>query len=377
MRNQLIGLRSDSSFEQARLCYANTVDQLALQGRGRQTASRVENRDRYWSPTRDVLDEAMRFGFVERQQLPSSRRYVDAHRHRLHQLTQLGHQVADEAENDLPSFYDRLVSAIYDTHPYFRQFIDRLRSGPIGCPEVAEGAVEQARRSGLGTGHWLDYACEQIPFQANANQARLRIQDSIVSVVRRRFGRNPERRPTSKQLAEALNDAYVQIAINGRGLSCGALDLKIMKAWGSQLKLLDQSRYVPAFSGQNVIWLAADVTTNGGTALRRKVLKTHEQPLVEAVIAAYNDQAGQSDSKLQAPYLPIFRVRAQAAFDRQVTRTLVDLVIERLVAGSITVPNFQFQLHLGTTRQPSSEPVYQRGGNRRYEITIQPQSIGD
>ena len=377
MRDQLVGLRDGSTFENARRLYAHTVDRLVSQGLGRRTASRVGDRDRYWSPTKEVLDEAMRLGFVERQQLPSSRRYVDAHRNRTHNLTELGRQAAEEAETDVPAFCDRLASAVYDNHLYFQAFVDILRVMPIGCPEVSEGDVEQARQSGLGTDHWVELANTRIPRQAPAAHDSEHIRDAIVSVVRHRFGKTPERMPTSKQMAEALNDAYIEAAIKVRGLSIGAIDLKIMKSWGSQLMLLDQSRYVPAFAGRNIIWLAADVDENGGIVLKRKTLESYQRPLADAVIAAYRDQANATRTSLKAPYLPIYRVRAQAAFDCLVTRALVDLVIERLATGSITEPNVQVWLHLGTTRQPDSEPIYRRGGNRRYEITMQPRSEGD
>ena len=55
---------------------------------------------------------------------------------------------------------------------------------------------------------------------------------------------------------------------------------------------------------------------------------------------------------------------------QRVTRALVDLVIERLSDGAIPDIPVPVLLHLGTTRQPVSEPLYRRGGNRRYELTI-------
>jgi hypothetical protein len=74
------------------------------------------------------------------------------------------------------------------------------------------------------------------------------------------------------------------------------------------------------------------------------------------------------------PYLPIFKVRADVAYQCRVTRALVDLVIERLSDGAFPNLSARVLLHLGTTRQPVSEPVYRRGGNRRYEMTIHPNS---
>jgi len=374
MRDQLMGLRHGSTFEHARRRYADTVGRLESQGLGRRTASRVGERDQYWAPTRDVLDEAMRLGFVERQQLPSSRRYVDAHRDRRYTLTELGFQVAEEAETGPAAFCDLLAVAIYDNHPYFRAFIETLKDGAIGCPEVTEGEVEESRRCGENTEHWVEVASQRIRRQTTSGDKRDRVREAIVAVVRHRFGQTPERLPTSKQMAEALNDAYIEAALRLSGLSAGAMDLKVMKKWGSQLMLLDESRYVPEFEGQNTIWLAASVSDNGVVGIQRRTLSNYERSVAEAVVSAYDSQAKAEVTSLRAPYLPIYRVRAQAAFECQVTRALVNMVIERLAAGSIPGSRVQVLLHLGTTRQPESEPIYRRGGNRRYEITIQPQT---
>ena len=109
--------------------------------------------------------------------------------------------------------------------------------------------------------------------------------------------------------------------------------------------------------------------------LRRRTLQENEIRINDAVVAAYRDQSAKSQSNLQTPYLPIYQIRAKAAFDCQVTRILVDLVIERMTNGSSSDNTHQIQLHLGTTRQPASEPVYRRGGDQRYEITIHSQPV--
>ena len=317
----------------------------------------------------------MRLGFVERQLLPSSRRYVDSHRNREHSLTQLGFQAAEEAETDKAAFYDRLAAAVYDNHPYFRDFIDSLRSGPIACPEVTEGEVEESRLNGNTTEHWVEIGCQRIPHQTTSVDAKGFIRRAIVGTVRHRFGQAPDRLPTSKQMAEALNDAYIEASLRIRGLSIGAIDLKMMKKWGSQLLLLDESRYVPYYTGRNIIWLAADISANGDVRIQRRSLLDCGSRVAEAVIAAYRAQAADIQTSLKAPYLPIYGVRAQAALECEVTRALVDMVIERLAAGATPDPNVQVWLHLGNTRQPDSEPVYRRGGIRRYEMTVQDRDL--
>lgn len=371
MRDQLVGLKNGATFEQARLRYTTTVDRLVAQGRGRRTTSRVRGDDRYWAPTREVLDEAMRLEFVERQPLPSARKHLDAHRCRLYQLTELGKRTANHAKTDIPAFSDELTAAVYQAHPYFQRLICILASGELACPEVTEGDVEKSRRSGYGTEHWIAYAYEQLVGDSLSEIETAGIRDTIVMVVRRRFGRTREKQPTSKQIKESLNDAFAEAAIKLKGYSIGAIDLKILKSWGSQLRILDQSRYVPGFERRNVIWLASDIYNDSGFNIRRRTVDKHEKKVSKAIIDAYRNQAKASDSNLSAPYLPIYRVRAEAAFRCKVTRSLVDLVIERLAIERTPNVGVRLWLHLGTTSQPASEPVYRRGGNRRYEMTLQ------
>src|SRR5437016_9668251 len=107
MREQLVGLRDGATFEAGRQRYSATVERLALQGIGRRTASRVGDKDAYGAPTAEVLLEAMRLGFVDRAQVPSARRYIEAHRDRKYTLTPLGSVAAQEAQSDIAAFCDR------------------------------------------------------------------------------------------------------------------------------------------------------------------------------------------------------------------------------------------------------------------------------
>jgi hypothetical protein len=376
MREQLVALKEGATFEAARQRYSATVDQLALQGVGRRTASRVGDQDAYWAPTAEVLMEAMRLGFAERQQVPSARRYVEAHRNREYALTELGREVAELAQNDIAAFCDRLAAAIYEAHPYFRALIEKLQEAPIACPEVTESEVDAARREGHGTQYWAEYVAKQLGQQSSSN-VRVdadAIRQTLVSVVRRRFGTSLEEKPTGKALTQALNDAFAVATVAAHGLPIGATDIDILKSWGSQLRVLDQSRYVSGFEGFNLIWLAADIEEGSSVAIKRRELRQYELQIAKAVVEAYRKQAEDADTSLSAPYLPIFKVRADTAFRCHVTRALVDLVIERLSNGAFAEIPVQVRLHLGTTRQPTSEPLYRRGGNRRYELTIHPMS---
>ena len=376
MREQLVGLREGATFEGSRQRYSATVEKLALQGVGRRTASRVGDRDAYWAPTAEVLLEAIRLGFVERQQVPSARRYVEAHRDRSYALTPLGRDVADLAQNNIAAFCDRLAAAIYEAHAYFRALIGKLQAAPIACPEVSESEVDAASGEGRGTQYWAEYVTEKLRPQVSAGAGvdAGAIKQTIVATVRRRFGSDGEAKPTGKALTQAINDAFSVAAFAAHGLPIGATDIDILKSWGSQLRVLDQSRYVPGYEGFNLVWLAADIEESGSVSINRRDITRYELEIAKAIVELYRSQAETADTSLSAPYIPIFKVRADTAFRCRVTRALVDLVIERLSSGGLAEIPYRVLLHLGTTRQPVSEPLYRRGGNRRYELTIQPQS---
>lgn len=204
MREQLVGLREGATFEGSRQRYSATVEKLALQGVGRRTASRVGDRDAYWAPTAEVLLEAIRLGFVERQQVPSARRYVEAHRDRSYALTPLGRDVADLAQNNIAAFCDRLAAAIYEAHAYFRALIGKLQAAPIACPEVSESEVDAASGEGRGTQYWAEYVTEKLRPQVSAGAGvdAGAIKQTIVATVRRRF-RQRWRGETNRKSADA------------------------------------------------------------------------------------------------------------------------------------------------------------------------------
>ncbi|MER9852531.1 MULTISPECIES: hypothetical protein [unclassified Mesorhizobium] len=365
MIDQLIGLRAGSTFEQCRLRYSATVDRLVNEGKGRRTASRVGDRDAFWSPTAEVLSEAMRLGFVQKQQLPSARRYVDVHRDRSYVLTESGLAVLGLIEKDLAAFFDELTSAVLAAHPHIRSLIRELAERSLVYPVVSEGMVEAARRDQKSLEYWTEFAINRMDDQGNYDARR--VGEAIALAIRRRFGLEA---PTSKALSEALSDAFAAVALNARGLAFGATDLSVICQWGMQLRILDQSRYVPDFPDANVIWLAASLTDGQATKLERRGLSGNIGKIADSVVHAYSRFSEGAKSSLSAPYAPIYAIRASAAYEQRVTRALIDMVIERLADGSVPGQTARVQLHLGTTNQPGSEPVFRRGGTRRYEITI-------
>ena len=397
--DQLSGLADRPTFEDCRQRYIAKTEQLELEGKGRRTASRVGDRDAYWSPTQEVLEEAMRLGFVVRQPLPSARKYIDEYRHRAYELTDEGRWAAALGISD-PAGLTRLVTnKAIAAHPYLRAYLHALGEAPIVCPLITQGEIGELRsRREPFTMTVAEKAAATINSGPTGTICSTEdVAAEMKMAVTRRFGEQPATRPTDKALSETFNDAFIAVSVRARDLRLGAIDLRVIRGWTSQWLLTDQSRYVPDFDAANVIWIAADLETGapddvGGAVMlslataapmtvpagspievevRRRGLVEHGSAVAKAVVAAYRSQAAAADSNLAAPYLPIHEVRAEAAYRCGVTRALVNIVIEKLVAGAYSELGVRVHLHLaGAPQPPPSEPVYDRGGTRRYAMTM-------
>jgi hypothetical protein len=158
---------------------------------------------------------------------------------------------------------------------------------------VTESEIDVAGREGRGTQYWAEYVAEKLRGSASAvlGIETAAIRQIIVSTVRRRFGTDPESKPTGKALVQAINDAFSVAAFAAHGLTIGATDIDVLKSWGSQLRILDQSRYVPGFEGFNLIWLAADIEDDPSISIQRRDLQGYELKVAREVVAAYQRAA--------------------------------------------------------------------------------------
>ena len=253
----------------------------------------MDDRDAYWSPAAGVLEEAIRLGFVQHQPLPSARRYLETYRDKRFELTDVGQKAAELAHRDLGRFFDFLASAVIDAHPYFKRFVLLLKEAPLICPELTEGEIVVGRRELYGTDYWARWAAERINRGPCGDVVSVeQVKQEMSTLVQRRFQKNPAEKPPSKAISEAMNDAFATASVRARGLPMGATELKIISAWGSQLRLLDQSRHVPEYQGSTLLWIAADINTSNGlmTAARRG-LKEHGITVARSLVAAYRSQA--------------------------------------------------------------------------------------
>lgn len=372
-RDQLVGLADGHvSFEDARLRYGETQKRLERQGRGRVTASRVPEHEKNWSPAREALAELMKIGALKSARLPSARQFVDAYRNATFELTPEGDELATLARSNSGEFTDVLAARLIAAHPYMRQLLATLENGPVVCPFVTEGDVQIGRDENFGLPGWGRWGAERIaPSVDPAPVAR-----TVADHVKRRFGSVRQEKPTNKAMSEVLTDAMAVSGFAASGLTLDANTIKTLMRWGSDLLLFDQSRYVPEHPDANVVWLACDLTTDpdGNPRTARRGFAKHGSEVAKGLVRAYEQQAKALDTMLDRPYLPVHKVRAQAAFETNTMRALGDLVLARLIDREMPEIDAPVIPYIGTSSLPRSEPAFRHHGRRRLEIQIVPEA---
>jgi hypothetical protein len=370
-----------ATFEACRLRYAGVARELAAAGVGRITVSRVGDADAYWSPTQEVLEEAMRLGWVERAVTPSARKYLDEYRRRTYRLNRIGLDAAARVDDPI-AFADLVTAAVLDAHATMRSLLRLLEDAPLVMPEVIESQLEEARKAGSPTRWLAEWAAARINAGPTGQVVTTEdVQDEVAKWRMNRFGTTTTEVPARKAMVDMIDDAFASIALKVRGLPIGPIAFRVAAGWGSSLRLIDQSRYVPGFEGTNTIWLASDLTeAPRGSAVSprlhaaRRGLPGYGRTTAEAIVAAYRRQVA-ADS-MATPYLPLHVVRAEAAYRVRVTRALGDMAIEALAGQRWPELRVDVFLHTGSGEVPRSEPVYRRGG-RRTALSIQPSGDDD
>lgn len=367
----------DDTFEAVRLRYGSIQSSLARRGLARVTAPRAGIRvaDRYWSSTRDLIKELQTLGWVDPEiPVPSRRSAVDAHRDRRYRLTPEGERVAALTANRR-ELADELTTSALEHHPYLRALLKVVDEGPLFCPEVGEGQVvkNSSRR------HWAERAAEL--FERSDPRVRLSTDEldaHLERAMRRRFGRRRAEgeQPVAKEVVDALNAAFADASLEAHGLRFGSTTLDALCGWGMQLRLLDQSRYVPGHDGGNLLWLCSDLQrdTEGRLHASRRAFPEYGDRVASALVDSYfelrsNPDSGEADRRT-GTYQMIHVVRAAAAFRTGTARELGDRALEALAANEI---DLGVQVRLQAARfekPPRSEPMYERAGTRALTLSM-------
>ena len=315
----------------------------------------------------------MRFGWMAQAPVPSSRQYVDAYRTTTYELTVAGEeavQILSTTNGAAKARYlDTLTVSLSKAHLGFALLIVEANGNPLLIPEYTQERISALRGSETLTGTLARDAISRMAEHWPSELAPPLEEDlakSLDVALRRRFPRNRVRQPSQKDVLDTVDDAVLGFVCKARGIGLDAISFNVCMSWASQLAVLEQSRYVEGWSGRTV-WATAQV---GEDVIRRRGFAEAEAQVVAETRAGFRSLLESTVEGRASGYVPIFRVRAQAAFAARVNLRLVDMILDRILSGSIHAP-YEIQVALGRgTSPPRSERVFTHEGRRFFDIMI-------
>lgn len=335
--------------------------------------SRLHNEYTYWSPTQEAIAELMRLGLIVRDQLPSSRQYVDAYRARAYALTPEGEEAVQglSGKNGAAraKFLDMLTVALSKAHPGFANLIEVVSREPLIVPEYSLEGISVLGNAGPLTRSLAKDAIlrmvEHWPSRT-PEPSEVALAEWLDNSLKRRFPKNRARQPSRKDILDTINDAVLGYVASVRNIQLDPISFNVSMSWAGQLAVLEQSRYVEGWNGRTV-WATAHISDHN---VNRRGFREDGMRVVEELLTGYKTVADATSDEPVLSFLPIHRVRAQAAFATKVNLRFVDMILRRVLSGEMAAP-YQVRVALGRgTPPPKSEPVFTHDGRRFFHIMI-------
>jgi hypothetical protein len=209
----------------------------------------------------------------------------------------------------------------------------------------------------------------QIPATSDAVQA---LATGLREGLARRFAHVPQ--PRGKDVLDTVEDVICALTLNRLGLPIDAISFNVLMSWSRWLYVADESRYVHDLPGR-IVWAAADVELAEPITVAWRGLTANGDRLAEFLPEVYRDLAVQSGaSGDEAPLLPIYTVRATAAFRAGVPIPVVDRLLAALADGERAAP-YRLRFAVGTGAWTAvSEPPFALGDRPYYFLSLHPTS---
>ena len=367
----LVQIEQGASFERIRQALIGFA--AAQKGGGQLVVYRTRDPYTFWSPTQEAVSELMRLNLVMQAALPSERRYVDEYANATYELTSEGQEAARKLKAGTPSgradFLDLLSVALFEAHPGFARLISEIEQDPLCIPEYTIEKISRLADQGSSTSRLAEDAIRRMTQHWPKGAPEPNGKDLVAGIaeaLERRFPRTRMPKPSQKDVLDTIDDAILTFAARSRNIRLDAISFNVCMSWASQLAILEESRYVEDWPGRTV-WATARID---GHQIHRTGFTESADDVADALVNAFRTVAQATPEAQASGYLPIFRVRAQAAFATRVNLRFVDKILERLLSGSLATP-YTVRVALGRgTRPPPSEPIFTHKGRRFFEMSI-------
>jgi hypothetical protein len=273
------------------------------------------SREAMWTSTRDALAELQRLGFATTGPLPRRRSEVERLRQSPCAITDTGAAMATLFSEKPSRAYDALLVTWVNNHPYFREFVVRLTTGPLYVPDVT--SVKQV---GDFDGRPMTEVARRIADDGTARLARAGVPEDVrlkyEASVHERLSKLklPDRdslRTDSKQWVDLIEDAAVLPALlAAESLPFDHVTFQHLVRISQQFLCASWTSSHPRFTGR-IVYLTSEFTPSLSGSEPIQSVAHHgrawaSERFESRVIEAY---AALSEGRT-APYVDAYALRA-------------------------------------------------------------------
>jgi hypothetical protein len=321
---------------------------------------------RYMSNATEALGELMRLGWVEKAQLPTTRKAAPLYAKRTFSLTEDGRTWVDTLAASRGDAYDQLLRQLWLTHPQLAGFLRLVSKQMFVVPTAKWSDVHRERvPAGEGREPYMRFvaarAAEAVAAAATGWTANYdEILEALHLYIDARLESAQRRRkldpyPRSRDFVGACEEALVSFAFSRAGVPLDYISHEIIRRWTKSLAIANFSYHVPAAPALR-IWATADFQEDefGRLAdLRRRGAREHGDRVIEELPAAYELTRRRSPGN---PWVPIYQVRATVCSklgigDRVFDRAVIDYL------GGARQSEAQFTINLDPAEYGSTPPT--------------------
>jgi hypothetical protein len=298
---------------------------------------------RYVHNATEALTEAMRLGFVERAQLPSSKKAAAAYANLTFVATPSGREWATKQADDAPAAYTELLGRLWDLHPQFRGFLGLLQRGPVVIPSTSwrevHGRPIHAGHEEAARAQYVDFLAARCSraiaaggtgWQATEQQVRDALREYIdarVAFATRRARPHPY--PRHGDFVSACEEAVVSFAFTAAGMPLDYISLEILRRWTRTLGVANFSYYVPDAPALR-LWATAEVEPPPTLRVQRRSAAQFRDAVLTALPDAYERARRRAQG---ASFVPVHLVRAGVCFRLGLNDGVFDSAVRDMLSG--------------------------------------------
>jgi hypothetical protein len=348
---------------------------------GNHAAIRLARHDpqRYMHNATEALAELMRLGWVERAQLPTSRKVLALYQKRQFELTPAGEAWVAKLRDASTDAYEELLAALWLLHPKLAGFLRLLAHGTFTVPTANWGEVHPGRVGAEGRELYIRFlaaraanACTQadIGWHASEEEIAAAIQgyvgERVAAATRRQ---RPDPFPRSREFVGACEEALASFAFRRADVRIDYISHEIVRRWTKWFAVANFSYHVPLAPGLR-LWATATLVEEDGALVRveRRTVPGWGDRVIDELPAGYDL------TRLRSPdhsWVPIHQVRAAVCSKLGIGDRIFEIALNEFLAGERR-PDAPFRVNLdpaglGNT-PPTEQPLRVRDRNGQERV---------